>query len=33
MMSLQTGRQYAQVTSEAIEQAVEAVRPDRPLTR
>ena len=33
MLSLQTERQYAQVTSEAIEQVAEAVRTDRPLTR
>jgi hypothetical protein len=30
---LQTDQQYAQVTSEAIEQVAEAVRTDRPLTR
>ena len=31
--TLQTNRQDAQVTSEAIEQVAEAVRTDRPLTR
>jgi hypothetical protein len=31
--TLQTDRQDAQVTSEAIEQVAEAVRTDRPLTR
>jgi len=33
MMSLQTDRQYAWGTSEAIEQVAEAVCTDRPLTR